>query len=241
MTKRWMNFPRIAMCGLTMASVVALGLNAYAGTLRNAGSRTNSTGSAVHATFGPQTAFNPSAVNPATDTPAPPPVTFFSVMGSGLSTYGDSVGSNPQSDCTNAGFPIGSDDGNCVEATGAISDGSGSFTSGVYSVLLNVDQSSAFNNGSGLDCFAASGEVLLPKGTGGIQGVARLLTSGIACVTSNGASAAYEAGFSITGSTGIFAGAQGTGVVSFSIDNLSTTDGVNFQSFLYVTGAQAGL
>jgi len=238
MTKRWLALPRIAICSLTMASMVALGVNAYAGTLRNAGTKTSSS---THPVFGPQTPFNAASVNPATTTPAPPPVTFFSVMGSGLSTYGDSVGSNPQSDCTNAGFPIGGDDGNCVESSGQITDGSGSFTSGVYDVILDVDQSSAFNNGDGLDCFAASGAVLLPKGTGGVQGVARLLTSGVACVTSSGASAAYDGAFSISGSTGIFAGAVGDGVIDFSINNLSTTDGVNFQSFLYVSGAQAGL
>jgi len=238
MIKRWIDLPRIAICSLTLASVVALGLNAYAGTLRNAGSRTSTT---VHAYFGPPP-FNASVVGSVTTTATPPPVTFFSSMGSGLATYGDNVGTNPQSDCTNLGFPInGSDQGNCVESTGIISDGSGSFTSGSYVVVLDIDESSAFNNGGGLDCFAATGEVLFPKGTGGIQGVARLLTSGIACVTPNFASSVYNGGFSVTGSTGIFSGAGGTGSIDFSIDNNSTTDGINYQSYLYVTGAQTGL
>src|SRR5690242_3979616 len=99
MTKRWMDLPRIAICSLTMATVVAFGMNAYAGTLRNAGSRNSS---AVHPHFGPQTSFNGVISNSST-TPIPRPVTFFSVFGSGLTTYGDGVGPNPQSDCTNAG------------------------------------------------------------------------------------------------------------------------------------------
>jgi hypothetical protein len=243
MLKRWLDLPRVAICSLTIASAVALGLNAYAGTLRNAGLGGGTSNTVTPQRFGPQAGTETTPVVPATTTPTPPPITFISLMGDGLSTYGGGIGAspNPQSDCTNAGFPIKSGDtGNCVEASGTITDGSGPFTSGPYSLILDIDESSFFFNGSD-DCFAASGEVLLPKGVDGVQGVLRLLTAGIACNSDSGTSSTYDGTFSVDGSTGIFAGAQGTGVLSFSIDNLTTTDDINWQSFLYASGGGSGI
>jgi hypothetical protein len=208
MFKLCRNLPRASVGFLGLVLVLTCtAFNAKADTLRRGGiGQTTTQGGMM---FGV-----PAGVSPATASPsALPSVQEFSVAGSGNINFA----ADP-SVCTNAGLSCNAGETcQCLQLTGAVTDGIGPLFHGAASLILNIvttfpTRQYPNGNTAGQTCFFASGVLTItPAVTSGIS----FITSGAACNGTNGGVALYSGGFEIGPSTGGFSNAVGGGTLGF--------------------------
>lgn len=122
--------------------------------------------------------------------------------------------------CSASGLVCNSGDTcQCVELQGN-SKGLG-FEDATFDVLLSVDTNSSLNDGTGQQCFAASGKAVLTNGDGDQLD---LETAGLACNSPTMILAFYNGSYGAAGGTGDFATVAGAGALSWS-DVLATSNG----------------